>query len=193
MKPKIKIPEKVNFGIFILLPSIVFLLSIIITYNLWKNYPKNNITPHDLLKVICCMMPLPVVLITKYVNLYCYYAPKFRTIEVRSLVDMLALGEGKIYHVLNDHVIGFNLLLKYRELGSSEEYYINLQVPDNEVEFFYFEKKRRELLGDQSLRGISFYKMPPRVEGEVLVHVGYKFWTYNSKAEYELHAYDIGH
>ncbi len=182
MNQKIKIPKKGDFGIYIILGTLSFIISLAYAFLIIKEFPERAIKPFSLYFILGTIIPGPIIWILCYYNFYKYYSPKFRTIEARSLMDMLALGEGKIYEVMDEHVTGFNLRLRYKELDSSEEYYVNLQVPDNEVNFFDFQKKL-ELLQEpdcnhkQNLQAISFYRIP------LTFHVGYRFWVLKSKEE----------
>lgn len=195
-KKKIKIPKKNEFGLSVAAISVMALMLFCLSLSNLLTEPVNNLSGiagtkfNIVFTIIMILIPMFALVFSLYLSNR-YYNPKFRTIEVRSLIEMLALGEGKLYEVMDDHVIGFNLRLRYRELGSGEEYYVNLQVPDDEVKFFSFEEKRRELLGEQPLKGISFHRIPHKSEGDGPMHVGYKFWTINSKAEYMLHAHNI--
>lgn len=184
MKSKIKIPKKNEFSFATIAISLVAFLLFCMSLHGLLTEPTNNLAGITGTKVkiifTVCMLLIPVLglIFSLYLNNR-YYNPKFRTTEVRSLMGMLALGEGKIYEVVDDHIINFHLLLRCRGFGE-EVYYINLQVPEEEVEYFDFRKKIG-IIGNQRLSAISFHRIARQSEDEKKFRVGYKFWTLKSE------------
>lgn len=188
MNRKIKIPKKGDFGIYIILGTLSFIISLAYAFLIIKEFPERAIKPLSLYFILGTIIPGPIIWILCYYNLYKYYSPKFRTIEARSLMDMLALGEGEVYEVLNEHPVRSNLFLRKKDFYSKEYFYVRLQIPESEVSFTDFAKRVESFKSPNSkyalkIKGISFHKIEREVEGKTESHIEYKFWALKSEKE----------
>lgn len=182
MKPKIKIPKKDYDTSWFIVSVLAFL---VVAFTIVENI-KTKTPDFSALAMVCFCSAFFLPIVFYYRNRYRYYAPRFRTIEIRSLKEMCDFHQ--LMYIANDDFIGFHLLLRAKDFR--DEFFVNLSVPDEEVDFFEFCKQKETFQKDYGrIIAISFLMTHPNGDELIPKRPAYKFW--GAKAVPEEHMYFI--